>query len=60
MSDSLSDFLHKPKPNQIEMGGTFQCQHCEEIIANGIFDPNEKILTWFCKNHHKSQIGLNV
>ena len=60
MSDPLSDFLKKPTANQTPMGGTLQCQECNDVVDGGLFDRAEKVLFWCCKNHHRSQIPLDV
>ena len=42
------------------MGGTLQCQECNDVVDGGLFDRAEKVLFWYCKNHHRSQIPLDV
>ena len=47
MSDPLSDFLKKPTANQTPMGGTLQCQECNDFVDGGLFDRAEKVLFWY-------------
>lgn len=44
--------------NQVEIEGDFQCQTpgCNEDVFVAVYLPDVQVLTWKCKNEHKSFI----
>lgn len=60
MPEDLAKFLNKDKPKDFitNTSGTFQCQHCDEIIYNAKFDEEEGTIIWYCSENHKSQVAF--
>jgi hypothetical protein len=50
----------KPKHGGRELGGSFSCQECDEVVTVANHNYAEQILAWTCSNGHVSTIGFKL
>ena len=59
----LADFLGKKKaedPSGDEVGGSFMCQTCDQVVSTAFINYEHKKLIWLCDDDHRSEIPFNV
>lgn len=50
--DEVVNKAKKPRPEP-NMGGVFECQHCFTPNTGAHYDPDKKLLRWWCDNCDK-------
>ena len=60
---NINEFFHKPellhKAELEKIEGLKPCSQCDENAQEAYWDPFTTILSWECKNGHKSQFKVN-
>lgn len=63
MENKLSKFIGKPKEQEIsgqDVGGSFLCQHCDEVVSEAKLDYENQLLQWVCSSSHISKVAMDV
>ena len=48
----------QPPERQTNVGGSFACQECSEVVLKGLLDEDTGELLYWCPNGHESSIKL--